>query len=600
MERRAFREKGCLNTFNDLKEDTFHIGIIGLGPKGLFGFERLLAQLHASKCTNVEVHLFNLTDLFATGWIYDPKQPDYLKMNYPNKWISLNPPKEPSAIIKILSFSEWQANRHNTLVEQEDYQIASRADVGVYLRHYFNELCASADKNIKIHKHHAKVTSIDKMDRGYSIQSDNKQFKSPIFSSLLVTTGHSPSIASKNDEFYKKTNEIPFIYPVNEKLSTISSNTTIACKGIGLTAIDAVLALTEGRGGEFKWNNKEECSYKKSDNELFKIYPFSLSGVPIVPRNPRPIGPQQSFFFKRYIEAFDSHSKLFDFEKDLLPIIKQDIIGEYYFQLFKNHDIYIDLSKPYANVKDEIQKFHHQHPLETMFKPSDLLHPIFDADTLHLEIPKYWRMWVDALKSKSSPLVAAAGTWQNLSEDFNTLYSGNRLTTASKATFIKTYFSLFNRISYGPPVINIKKMLAITEQGILDFSYAKSPSIDTSNGKSNLILNQKNASFDLLIDARIPRGYSKSSKVLFNDEKSKAIFNYSTSKVKLNHANTLMCNEHGNPLDANGNADKNISLYGTPTEGFLFDNDTLSRKRNDTASLWAKHVVEIIMKQKLV
>lgn len=580
-----------------MKENAFHIGIIGLGPKGFFGFERLLAKLQSIKFTNVEIHLFNLNNLFATGWIYDPNQPDYLKMNYPNKLISLKPPKDPSAIIKILSFSQWQANHHNTLVEEENYQIASRADVGIYLLHYFHKLCASSAKNIKIHKHIVKVKSIDEIDGDYFIQTENKQFKSPRFSSLLVTTGHSPSISSKMSESYQKTNKIPFIYPVKEKISSIQSNSTIACKGMGLTAIDAVLALTEGRGGEFKLNTNEEWSYKKSDKEPLKIYPFSISGIPIIPRNPHPLGPQQSFFFKRCIEDFDSQPKLFDFEKELLPIIQQDMMGEYYFQLFKNYDKILDLNKPYAEVKDEVRKFHHQYPLERIFKTSDLLYPSFDDDKLNLELPTYWRMWVDELKKKNSPLVAAAGTWKNLSADFNKLYSGNRLTTSSKAKFIKTYFSLFNRVAYGPPVINIKKMLAIAEQGILDFSFAKNPSIDKVSGENNLILNQNLTSFDVLIDARIPRGYGKNSKVLFNEKKSKAIFTYNESKIKLNHADTLMCNEHGNPLDDNGNTDTNISLYGTPTEGFLFDNDTLSRKRNDTASLWAKNVVETIKKK---
>ena len=65
-----------------------HIGIIGLGPKGFYGFERLVAELdRCDNCSAITIHLFNETENFASGWIYDPNQPEYLLMNYPNKYV---------------------------------------------------------------------------------------------------------------------------------------------------------------------------------------------------------------------------------------------------------------------------------------------------------------------------------------------------------------------------------------------------------------------------------------------------------------------------------------------------------------------------------
>ncbi|MDT0295048.1 FAD/NAD(P)-binding protein [Mesonia ostreae] len=577
-------------------EATFHIGIVGLGSKGLFGFERLLANLKSIKFASIEIHLFNATNLFATGWIYDPKQPDYLKMNYPNIYISLEPPKEPPALIKILSFSQWQANKYKTSAEEVDYAIASRKEVGAYFHHYFTKLCASSPKNIKIHKHLAKVLSIQNIDEKYSVQTDRKNWKSPCFSSLLITTGHSPSISSKLQKPYPKQDNIPFIYPVNEKLNFILPNASIACKGMGLTAIDAILALTEGRGGEFDSKNKQEWKYEKSGKEPLKIYPFSISGIPIVPRNPHPSGPQKSYLFKRYINSFDSQLKVFDFEKELLPVIKQDMVGEYYFQVFKNYGKNLYLDQPFEEVKEEIHEFHNLYPLEKEFKATDLLYPKFNPKKLNSELLEYWKMWLEELERKDSPLVAAAGTWKNLSGDFNTLYSNNRLTANSKAKFTKTYFSLFNRVSYGPPIQNIKKMLALADRDILEFTLAKNPNVEEVNGKNYLTLNHNRVSFDVLLDARIPRGYDKNSEVLFTEKKSETIFRFHTSMLNFNFADTLMIDKNGNPLDEKGIPNLNICLYGTPTEGVLFDNDTLSRKRNDTASLWAQKVSELIKK----
>jgi len=576
-----------------LIDSVFHIGIIGVGPKGFFGFERLLANLKSNPGVKIHIHLFNLNKLFATGWIYDPQQPDYLKMNYPNIHISLESISKPSSIIKIISFSEWQANRFNKEIEQEDYQIASRAEVGVYFNHYFHRLIEAAPEHITIHTHKNRVESIDKVDRHYLIHTNDEKLKSPYFSSLLITTGHSTSISSKMIKTPVTKNYVPFIYPIQEQLGSLPSNTIIACKGMGLTAIDAVLGLTEGRGGEFKLNAKKECSYIKSGEEPLKIYPFSLSGIPIIPRNPNPRGSQKSFFFKRFIEDDTSKTKIFDFEKELLPLIKQDILGEYYFQLFKNCDIFLNLNQQFDRVEEEIKEFHLLYVSEKKFKAADLFYPYFNDKELNLELPRYWKMWLTELESTNSPLIAAAGAWKNISTDFNKVYSENRLVPSSKAKFKKKYFSLFNRVSYGPPVINIKKMLVIAELGILDFSYAKNPIINTKGKNNTLKLNQNSTSFDILIDARIPRGYDKNSKLIFNKVNS-TIFTYDNSMIYHNYADRLKCNKDGNPLDGDGNPDFNICLYGTPTEGFLFDNDTLSRKKNDTASLWAQRVDELI------
>ena len=54
--------------------------------------------------------------------------------------------------------------------------------------------------------------------------------------------------------------------------------------------------------------------------------------------------------------------------------------------------------------------------------------------------------------------------------------------------------------------------------------------------------------------------------------------------------------ENGNPIDENGKVIENITVYGTPTEGVTFDNDTLSRSRNDFGSIWANNAVKTINK----
>lgn len=583
----------------NLKDNSTHIGIIGFGPKGFYGLERLLAELELIEHKKVCIHLFNHTSNFATGWVYDIKQPDFLKMNYPNQFVSLQPISAPSAICKLKSFSEWQAFKNNTTAKEERTKIASRAEVGTYFDYYFDKLCANASSKVEIKKHVISVKAVQKIDSSFILQTTHKNFKSPVFSSLLVTTGHSPSISSKLNSVQKSAQYIPFIYPVEEKLSVVGHGTTVACKGMGLTAIDATLALTEGRNGNFKRNKNGILIYNPAGKEPFKIYPFSISGNPMIPRNPNFWKREQrSFFLKRYVEYISTSSEDLDFENDLLPFIKQDMIGEFYFYEFRKHDEKLDLHKDFKKVEQDIANFHLRHPLIEKFEVSELFNPNFTTNrSLNEQIVAFWHFWLKEAASEFSPWMAAAQAWKNLMDDVNTLYSNNRLTTISKTKFTTHYFPLFNRIAFGPPMQQIKKMLALFEIGIVDFSFAKNPVIQQNNNFTHLNLNKQSTKIDWLIDAMIPRGHKKTGDNLFSELKKNDLFSFESGTWG-NTAYPLICNKYGNPINPKANPELNITLYGTPTEGILLDNDSLSRKRNDTASLWAKQIAGLLTKNK--
>lgn len=583
----------------NLKNNSTHIGIIGFGPKGFYGLERLLAQLELIEHKKVYIHLFNHTSNFATGWVYDIKQPDFLKMNYPNQFISLQPTSAPSAICKLKSLSEWQAFKNNTTVEEEHTKIASRAEVGTYFNYYFDKLCAKVPSNIEIKKHAISVKAVQKVDSSFILQTSQKKFKSPKFSTLLVTTGHSPSISSKLNSVQNPTNHIPFIYPVQKKLSVIDVYNVVACKGMGLTAIDAILALTEGRNGVFERNKNGLLDYKASGKEPFRIYPFSTSGNPIIPRNPNFWKrEQQSFFLKNYAEDISTSLNLLDFENDILPFIHQDIIGEFYFYEFRQKGEKLNLDQDFDEVQQDIANFHLRHPSSDEFKVSDLFNLEFTIDqSLNEQIQTFWLFCLKEAKNEFSPWMAAAQAWKNLMDDFNILYSNNRLTSVSKTKFTAHYFPLFNRIAFGPPMEQIEKLLALCESDLLNFSLAQNPVLQQNQDSIHLKLNNKSIKIDWLVDARIPRGFKKTGNSLFSELKENRLFSFEFNGLNDN-ASAIRCNSNGNPINSKDELELNITLYGAPTEGTLFDNDSLSRKRNDTVSLWAKRVACSLIKNK--
>jgi hypothetical protein len=562
-----------------------HIGIIGFGPKGLYGFERLLASLKHYTETKVNIHLFNESASFGAGWVYHKDQPDYLLMNYPNHLISLQPISKPSPICEILSLSEWLSLRTKETVSELKPKISSRKTIGNYLTFYFNELCKHLPSHISVSKYVTTVTDIKQEDKSYKISTTNT-LDVPFCNSLLIATGHKPSIKSKVER-NNTLKTIPFVYPIPKQLGIINPQSTVIIKGIGLTAIDAILGLTEGCKGKFQSNKDSTITYLKSGLEPKHIFPYSRTGIPIIPRGERTLDYKQtSFFLKNYLQSnsFETHSV--DFEKDLLPRIKQDIVGEFYNTLFELYDVSIEQINNFEELKKRIEKFHQEHPKVKIFKAEDLLTPtLASSQTTYNSVHDFWSFWCIENEKTKSPFVAAASAWRYLSKDFNTLYSQQKLTEASKKEFQTKCFGLFNKISYGPPLVNIKKILALIEANILDFRFAESPTIsEHSISKSN-----QSTTYNWSIDARLPRGFSSSKSVLFNAEHSSQLFK--TLKISENN-NELQCTKTGHPLNANGNPIKSIVFYGTPTENILFDNDTLSRTHNDTVTLWAKDIAQ--------
>lgn len=577
-----------------MTSETFNVGIIGFGPKGFYGFERLLAELNTCKSKpKIAIHIYNETDAFATGWIYDVNQPDFLVMNYPNQHISLKPKKEPAPILPILTFTEWQSKKTGNSIAFEKTNIAARKDVGEYLKFYFEELCSHIQKDISIYSHISTVTGIQKMAKGYHLKT-NKTQETLLFDSLLITTGHTPAIVNKLETRSKSKFSIPFVYPFNKTIKHVKPKSVVACKGIGLTAIDTILALTEGKGGSFKTHSDSTLSYEKSGFEPQTILPFSRSGLPIVPRGTQTLNLKQTgFYLKKFVQKLSKNSPRFDFENDILPIIKQDLVASYYHCIFKLYAFEFSIDSEFEKLQKAITRFHENYPDVKMFSPEDLFNPKLNRQiNQNVAIKNYLNFWIHENSKESSPFVAAASAWRFLVDDFNFLYRNNWLTQDSKIKFQKKYFGLFNRISYGPPITNIRKLLALVEANILDFSFSKSPSILQNNSTYTIQLKNQTKDFDYLIDARLPRGFTQKTSVFFNKPLENDLFSL---QYKSETYSELKCTPEGNPLNRDGKKEKEIVLYGTPTEETLFDNDTLSRSHNDTASQWAKNTVAQVL-----
>ncbi|WP_296620620.1 FAD/NAD(P)-binding protein [Marivirga sp.] len=485
-----------------MKAFPYKIAIVGLGPKGMYALERILAQLKASPVQQiVEIHLFNKTTFMGSGDVYRSDQPDYLQMNFSNKHINMWPAELPPPVVEHpLSLSEYLKKQNS--IDEIDPLFSSRAMVGAYLENGYAQLCANLPENVIIHQHISKVGSIVKVGTHYSIEFE-EQGETPSlsdFQNILISTGHqqhkTPDDASEN--------EISFIYPVEDKLKNIREGQIVAIKGMGLTFIDAALALTEGRGGAFTDSDDGKLIYKATGKEPRCIFPFSKSGWPMLPKHNFNEYPRELYVSK----LSRLKPKKLSFQNDILPLITQDMEFAYYRTLFAEQKELLAYHPNYDEVKNQINDFHEKHPQYKLFSMRNLLEPAFDSykrtDQNILEYLKiYSHEKIENIEHKAQ--LRAAAVWQRFSPLFNELYSFSGLDAKSHQEFDQYYFGKFNRIAYGPPPQNLKKILALAEAGIINFQFARSPEIRIY--KSGFVLSNDESEMycDVLIDARIPK-----------------------------------------------------------------------------------------------
>ena len=269
-----------------------HIAIIGGGPKGIYGFERLVAQCKAIRPTStIIVHIFNRTKHFAAGEIYNPDQPDFLKMNVCRWAISMWQPDEvPQAVCTPLTFEQWEdSNSTNQITQKEKFP--SRKLVGEYLIDGYERIKKEMPSCMILHEEVAEVIDMNRTEDGYKLIVKDQFYEEnqlqDIFKYVLLTTGHptpSPFAKERFIDTPLETNLIPFIYPIHPNLDTVAPESVIGIKGMGLTFTDAVLALTEGRGGKFDKDPEGNLTYHTSGLEPKLILPFSRNGLLMTPR----------------------------------------------------------------------------------------------------------------------------------------------------------------------------------------------------------------------------------------------------------------------------------------------------------------------------
>lgn len=525
-----------------------HFAIVGVGPKGLYAFERLLALLSRGRVQeSVEIDLFEASGYFGCGQVYSPENPDYLLLNYSAANVDMwsHSGRNDSGVKWAPNLVQWLTRTQD--IHHSDDDFVSRSLVGRYLSDGFERLLKAAPPCVTIRKFHAKVTAAKVLRNGrVQLRSEGENaVRTSDYDRVLLSTGH--QFRSSEETLFSSNKEVTSVFPVRN-LDHIAPRSTVAIRGMGLTFIDCALALTEGRAGTFI---KQECGhyhYLASGAEPSTILPYSRSGKLMTPRAPS----SQHSINDGAIAPLDALKsgitrEQIDFDLEVLPVI-QSALAEF-------------------STFTPLRAGRYQHlPL----RDNTLAELRRDLNHLNRRTRGSNRSWV----------------WPAAVPAIRRLYEFGGFTPESQRRFDGKWAGELARMSFGPPAENAEKLLALAEAGILRFDFSKSPSVVSSGGGFMLTLGTSSTGAHYHINATIPgnRGDGPHLAPLYRsivEEGAGQLFrngNYEPGCLAIDRQGKLI---------SPGASDAPIHLYGSPTEGVVFDNDTLSRDANNFADSWA-------------
>lgn len=589
--------KNCIdqNQFPEKEaEDVFRIGIVGGGPKGLYAIDHFLHRVNGTiQPFPVEIYWFNETSNYGCGPNYQIDQPEYLLINYCIGNIDGWDRRGSGGTERNrLNLVDWLKKFNTTGQEVKPTDYASRALVGCYLQHIAALVIQSRPEHVRLILIVDEVTDITYSNR-FQVKLRNTLFPLSL-NNILLSTGHCYSNNSLLSKEQTSTRESSMTYISNpypvDKLDKIPAGNRVGIVGMGLTFVDVALHLTEGRGGRFNTAG----DYCPSGLEPV-LYPFSRNNLPILPRGPVYGSQKYELYYldenwARNMREIKKSRKV-DFFKEIFPPLQKEAHFAYYSTLLNTRSIH------------EVDKHTEKLTAHEKFRMEELLFPTLK------EKGNLQRSFIDMLETSireaelgelRSPMLAAAAVWREAIPIVGEIYQNGGFTGKSQKRFDEEFLGAFCRTSFGPPVENAKKILALARAGIIRFEFDREVSIDYVQSEKTYLLqtNNNRQGVDFLVDARVagPSLLKKNASLYGKLWDHKLIEPFDNQGYQ---PGCPQIDEKGQTAASPTNKPP-LFFYGSNTEGVMLDNDSLSRTRNDLGAIWAEFSIRQILQTKTI
>lgn len=280
----------------------FRIAIIGAGPKALYALDSLARRLRAAPPSGrlVRIEVLEPAGPPGTGAAYHPEQPSYLRLNVTASIVDVHEPGAPDRVFP--GFRDW-AEGHDQASAREDFP--PRAVIGAYLAAAWAATTTAMPATVQVSVRGERVHRAHPVHRASQSQSQSPSQPCDAsvgqvwtlitasgrelgpYDEVLVATGHAADhTGALHRSWSSAIALVPSVYPVHERLSAaaVAPGARVAVRGAALTFIDAALALTEGRGGDFRRRDDGSLAYRPSGREPSAIRPAARSGQLLEPK----------------------------------------------------------------------------------------------------------------------------------------------------------------------------------------------------------------------------------------------------------------------------------------------------------------------------
>ncbi|OKK08668.1 hypothetical protein AMK26_01515 [Streptomyces sp. CB03234] len=350
----------------------YRLALVGGGPRATYALERLSATIgRLGPGQGVEVRVFERTGEFGAGLAHSPSQARTSYLNRIGSQVSFAA-DETVAGAGLLrpeaqrpTLHEWCRRRFEATGDP-DFDLGpedwpKRYVHGLALRDMFDAFADDLRRHPRadLHLHQAEVVDVESSDDGLTVVTADGE-RHPADEALLLT-GHSYHDPERNHAgrrlakcaSFGGAHHVVHPYPMDRELGPdrCGPEAVVGCAGMGLTAIDTILHLTEGRGGRFEPAPGGGLVYRPSGAEPAGIVAFSGSGLFTFarPDNHKPSdgsGDHQGTFLTHeavrqlranvgspYPGGADERQLQLDFEKDVLPLVVLEMAHLHYVTL---------------------------------------------------------------------------------------------------------------------------------------------------------------------------------------------------------------------------------------------------------------------------
>jgi len=574
----------------------YEIAIVGVGPRGLSMFERIVAlYLHRAPQWSLHIHLI---DPAEPGQGAHPEmQPTHLLTNTVAGQITLftdDSVRQAGPIRPGPTLRDWaraagyrrvaghfvRTGTDGEDIDENDY--LPRALLGGYLTFVYDTLIRELPEGIHVTHHRRMAEDIKPLGGGrhlvcladgYPITAD----------AVVMTTGHSENCAAPEDVMLeeqvrigrKRNPKLLFLRHVEpiRLLQAVSPDACVYIQGMGLTAYDIISELTIGRGGRFITCAQRGLRYEASGREP-RMLLGSRQGLPFSARavNQKSIDGlhRPLFFTKGWMDDLRDRkeslttSRKLDYEIDLWPTLRKEMCYVY----DKTTRGQALAPAGYLPSSDS------ERAIAEIFSPLGSGR-FSDERAYHDAVVRYVKRDLEHAKAGnvSDPVKAATDVLRDLRDHVRYAVDYAGLTEESHRHFLERVMPVMYRISAGAPKERNMQLLALIDCGLAAFGPGPGPVLSFDADQARFVLRSSQLEqpaehqADVVIRARIDCAIfpeQQPNSLIQNMLRSGTIRPFVNGRF---HPGGIDVDTSQNVIDARGRANTHLWALGIITEG---------------------------------